>query len=497
MLPFLPQEFASNEAVPNILIGYASVTSQGGTSVFDVPSHSTSSAPFHATGAHRVTARQALESVGLTILAESQLGYSVAGPPGAFEALTGGVVVSRERLMYAEGGQQRYVTHLDIVGEGQPEVLGLGYVPESSSQIEGLVLESPRIPMLVTPSPLPPPVSKFHLRVPDDVAVLLNARQAHQQGQIGANVNVTMIDSGQYPHPFFLAHHYQVRPTIAMVPGTSPTRDPVGHGTGESANIFAAAPGAVLQPIRVSDSQGNLVAVIAGFQAAKAAAVKPRIITNSWGGSLPFPPATPQPPAFEQALIHEIQDAIHQGIVVVFSAGNGQFSVEPQIPGVISVGGVFISAIHTLQASNYTSGYHSPWFGGVNVPAVSGLVGMLPRAQYLLLPIPPGCDIDVKESQSVPGDTPDGTAPDDGWALFSGTSAAAPQIAGICALLLSVRPHLTIPQLRQCLTATATDIVLGHCNPNFNQPATPGPDLATGAGLVNAAAAVQHAIAHF
>jgi hypothetical protein len=27
-------------------------------------------------------------------------------------------------------------------------------------------------------------------------------------------------------------------------------------------------------------------------------------------------------------------------------------------------------------------------------------------------------------------DPPDGTSPDDGWALFSGTSAAAPQIAG-------------------------------------------------------------------
>jgi subtilisin family serine protease len=339
-------------------------------------------------------------------------------------------------------------------------------------------------------------VSKFHLRVPDDVAVLLNARQAHQQGQVGANVNVTMIDSGHYRHPFFLAHHYQVRPTLAMVPGTSPTRDPVGHGTGESANIFATAPGAILQPIRVSDSQGNLVAVIAGIQAAKSAAVKPRIITNSWGGDI-LPPIPPQPPAAEQALVAEILDAIHQGILVVFSAGNGQFSVEPQIPGVLSVGGAFISSTHVLQASNYTSGYHSPWFGGVDVPAVSGLVGMLPRAQYLLLPIPPGCEIDVEESQPAPGDTPDGTTPRDGWALFSGTSAAAPQIAGVCALLFGVRPHLTIPQVRQCLVATATDVVLGHNNPNFNQPATPGPDLATGAGLVNAAAAVQYAMAHF
>jgi len=478
-------------------MGYASVTSQGGASVFDLTDTPTSPTPLHATSPHLSAARQALESVGLTILAESQLGYSVAGPPGAFEALTGGTIVSRERLMVAEAGQQRYVTHLDIVGDAQPAALGLGYVPEASSQIEGIVLESPRIPMVVTPSPLPPPVTKFHLRVPDDVAVVLNARQAHQQGQTGANVNVTMIDSGQYPHPFFLAHHYRVRPTIAMVPGTSPTKDPAGHGTGESANIFAAAPGAVLQPIRVSDSQGSLVAVIAGLQAAKAATPKPRIITNSWGGNFPFPPSSPQPPASELAIIAEILDAIHQGIVVVFSAGNGHFSSEPQVPGVISAGGVFMTPSHLLQASDYASGYHSPWFGGVDVPTVSGLVGMLPRAQYLLLPIPPGCEIDVDESQPAQGDSGDGTLANDGWGLFSGTSAAAPQIAGVCALLLGARPHLAIPQVRQCLVATATDVVVGHCNPRFNNPAMPGPDRATGAGLVNAAAAVQYAIAHF
>lgn len=497
MSHFLPQEASSNEPPPQTLIGYASVRSQGGTSVFELTSVPTSAVPFHGRESDRGAARQALESSGFTILSESRLGYSVAGAPGAYEALTGGRVEARERLLHAEAGQRRYVTHFDIVGAGQPRALGLGAVQSAASGIEGLLIEHPRISAAaVTPAPIPPAVSRFHLRAPDDLAVALNAQGAQQQGHTGGGINITMIDSGHYTHPFFLAHHCSLRPVQAIVPGTSPTKDPVGHGTGESANIFAVAPAVTLQPIRVSDNQGNLVAVIAGLQAAKAAVPRPGIITNSWGGDLNYPP-DPQPPAEEQAIVAEVLDAIEQGIVVVFSAGNGQFSIEPQIPGVIAAGGTYLTPQQTLIASDYASGYASPWQGFQDVPTVSGLVGLLPRAQYLLLPIPPRCKIDVEESQPQGGDPGDGTQSNDGWALFSGTSAAAPQIAGVCALLLQAKPNLTPEQVHNCLVQTAVDVVAGHCNPRFNNPATPGPDLATGAGLVNAAAAVQYALAHF
>jgi hypothetical protein len=100
------------------------------------------------------------------------------------------------------------------------------------------------------------------------------------------------------------------------------------------------------------------------------------------------------------------------------------------VPGVVAAGGVFIDKEGNLIASNYASGYKSPWFDAVTVPTVSGLVGMTPRAQYLMLPVPPGSEIDAAESQPTVDDSGDGTSPADGWALFSGTSAAAPQIAG-------------------------------------------------------------------
>ena len=95
----------------------------------------------------------------------------------------------------------------------------------------------------------------------------------------------------------------------------------------------------------------------------------------------PFPPAG-TPDEFELALAAEIVDAIEQGILVVFSAGNGQFSIEPQVPGVLAAGGVFLDSAGSLRASDYASGFASPWFRGVTVPTVSGLVGMRPRAQY-------------------------------------------------------------------------------------------------------------------
>jgi subtilisin family serine protease len=300
-----------------------------------------------------------------------------------------------------------------------------------------------------------------------------------------------MPDSGWYRHPFFTANHYDIKTPIAVVPGTDRSKDPQGHGTGESANIFAVEPEAELQPIRASNNGGKLTGAITGFLKAKE--LQPRIITCSWGGDEPFPPPGP-PNEDDLAIAVEIQDAIEQGIVVIFSAGNGQFSVEPQVPGVLAAGGVFMDKNGNLQASDYASGYQSLWFDRHVVPTVCGLVGMQPRAQYLMLPVPPGCELDRDEATPNADDpTTDGTQVDDGWALFSGTSAAAPQLAGAVAVLLGAKPDLTPAQVIEALSRTASDVVVGHSFPKrFNSPAGPGPDLATGAGLINVAEAMRY-----
>jgi subtilisin family serine protease len=60
----------------------------------------------------------------------------------------------------------------------------------------------------------------------------------------------------------------------------------------------------------------------------------------------------------------------------------------------------------------------------------------------------------TKLSLGADGDPPDGTTAFDGWALFSGTSAAAPQVAGAAACV-GDRDDLGPARVRQSLRNTA------------------------------------------
>jgi len=250
-----------------------------------------------------------------------------------------------------------------------------------------------------------------------------------------------------------------------------------------------------LLPIRVTDDDANAIAPRAAFIRAKESGA--RVITNSWGGDQTLPP--PAHMSIEQQVMaSEIADAIEQGIVVIFSAGNSQFSVEPQVPGVVAAGGAHLDQHSNLTASDYCSAYRSPWFAGRSVPTVCGVVGLLPRAQTLMLPVSPGSDRDVGESRTDAQHNPgDGTAPNDGWARFSGSSAAAPQIAGAVAVLLGAMPTLTPQQVITALRSTATDVIIGRSHPRFNEHAGIGDDVATGAGLINVSAALDFARSQF
>jgi subtilisin family serine protease len=489
MMRMLPFDIGSDALPPERLIGYVSVNSEGGTSLLDATDLGNAE-PFWGTEQDQRDASRAAESAGLEVLAETRLGRAVAGPVEAYEELTGGRVVPRDRLVQTRARETRYVTHWDLVGPEQPPAFGAGITRSPSDGIEAVVIERPRFPQTIFPSPLPPDVGRFHLRVPDDVALVLGAEVAHRRGWFGQGVRVAMVDTGHYRHPFFVSRGYAIGSNVTVVPGTNAAKDPHGHGTGESANIFALAPGAELHFYRASDEAGNLVGAVAGFTRAKQDS--PHVRTNSWGGDSDYPPDGDPDPS-DKAIALEIRDAIQAGITVVFSAGNGHFSVEPQVPGVISAGGVYADAGLNLRASDYASGYQSPWFGGVQVPLVCGAVGLLPRAAYIMLPVPPGCALDVDQSADDGAEPGDGTGPNDGWALFSGTSAAAPQLAGAAAAILSAKPGLSPAQIAQALRETAIDVRAGHCHPRFNNLAGPGRDLATGYGLISTSAAADRA----
>lgn len=342
------------------------------------------------------------------------------------------------------------------------------------------------------PSATPPAVPYFHLAAPADIALKLNATPVHQQGITGKGVRIAMIDSGfAHGHPYFKAHGYSS--SIVLAPGATDRRtDGNGHGTGESANIFAIAPGATFIGVKLDNEADPTsgASVLEGLQ--EALKHDPQVISVSLGYDLRGPGDTPLKtlPNGLVALEAEIQAAVKRGIVIVFSAGNGHYSFPGQMPDIISAGGVFVDQHGAMRASDYASAFTSLIYSGRSVPDVCGLVGMLPHATYISLPVSAGCEID-RENAAF-----DGTTPNDGWGVFSGTSAAAPQLAGLCALLLQADPHLSPGDIKAILRRTARDVTKGHANPASDPkgagvPAGVGEDGATGAGLADALAAVK------
>ena len=244
-------------------------------------------------------------------------------------------------------------------------------------------------------------------------------------GRTGRGVKVAMVDTGWFRHPFFTERGYRADRAV-LGPGTSnPDADDHGHGTGESANVFATAPDAHLMPVKAATSSGALVNMSAALT--EAVALGPDIVTNSWVSQLTTGPLS----ASQQAQAAVVSAAVASGIVMCFSAGNGHWGFPAQHPEVISVGGVYRDENGNLQASDYSSGLVSQFYANRQSPDVCGMVGMRPGAEYIMLPVPDGSILDVNKSAT------DGTTSNDGWALFSGTSASCPQIAGVVALMSS------------------------------------------------------------
>lgn len=367
----------------------------------------------------------------------------------------------------------------------RPEVGGLRFLSHVADvpftvppELEGLVERAyPQPPPVFFGSPLPPRVGYHHLRVPADVAMLLRARPVHRAGFTGDGVLVAMTDTGFYRHPYYDWHGYHYQATLAP-DAVHVEEDENGHGTAEAANIFAVAPDVDFLGVKMG---GN-----ATLAFKTASDLHPAVLTNSWGYRLPGEPTLPN---FLRPLEAAVTEAVRdRGIAVCFSAGNGDVAFPGMMPDVISAGGVYAGDTvrgddFDLQASDYASSFDSLIYPGRHVPDVCGLVGMQPRGIYIMLPVPPGSQIDAGLANGAFPDA-DETADDDGWAVISGTSASSPQVAGVCALLRQVQPGLSPALTRALLKASARDVTTGTSA--MGQPAGPGHDGATGAGLVDA-----------
>lgn len=414
---------------------------------------------FRANRNKSVEAARKLQNCGFEVKHIGEFSISATSPAGNFEEFFQTTISEEtppENTLLAEGfifGAPESGTPWRV-----PDVDGLDRL------VERAYIQRPPI-YFAGERPLPPFWNdKFRLRVPGDIAQIMNASTVHQRGITGHGVKVAMADTGFYHHPYFKKQGYNFL-AVTAPDAVDHTTDANGHGTGECANLFSTAPGINFIGIKHNNPTLGIKTAID---------LKPDIMTNSWGYDMDRPGTTM--PNFLRPLHLAVLDAVSRGIAVCFSAGNGHYAFPGSMPEVISVGGVMVDDDLTYSATDYTSGFASTWFPGRNVPDFSGLCGETPGADYIILPVQDGAGAERAE----------------GWGAFSGTSAASPMVAGVCALLKEADSSLTPEDIKNLLKFTARDVTIGS-NAHGEQ-AQAGPDLATGFGLVDAARAIEAVI---
>jgi subtilisin family serine protease len=419
-------------------------------------------------------AREELTKLGFRVVQEGSTTISIAGSPKRFKEAFG-VPLKKD----AQPLSQRAPDHTReffVPDVSDPEQHLLQAPEPLTPLIEGVAMARPPE---IHESPVPPlapvdPAAYRYLLVPDDVALVIRATRTHRLGTTGLGVVIAMIDTGHYSHPWFGYHGFRVLPTLLGPGEADPSEDTYGHGTGESANIFSAAPDCRLRPIKgLNDPTGS-------FNVAVTSSPQPRVISNSWGYDIDYPGAVLDP--YLKTLEAAVANAVASGIVVCFSAGNGGQGFPACMPDVIAVGGVHVNYPDlSLEASSYASSFDSSLYPGRHVPDLCGITGKLvdingAKAPSHLLPVQPGATLDAI--------LPSTGADDDGWGLFSGTSAACPLVAGVAALVIGRAPTKSPAEVKSALVKSAIDVKAGATQQG--DVAGPGWDNATGAGLVDA-----------
>lgn len=487
---------------------------------------------------------------GFTIEAQTEMGISISGAKELFAAEFN-TKLTKKRIVV--GKHRNIIQKVSYFAATQTDLMSA----RVSEFVETVRLAVPGVPFHLVNAPNP---AYYWLDVANDVPAILNTNNLHAAGTTGAGVRISMVDSGFVTrvteqhisststrvvvnhevwgevqgvwlatdvnhtgtnyytggnfinnvltlgtplpsasvmveivysclHPHYTNHGYTID-DIRTVGGLDLFCDGHGHGGAEAANVLAMAPGATFSFVKAGE---NFQFTHAGFQAA-VADQNPDIITCSWGTG-----------GINNALYGDIANAVANGIVVIFAAGNGHTdnpggggAKAVAHPDLISVGGAYPIQGGGFRASNYASSYDSFIFTNPqrHCPDIVGLVGEQPGGILIMLPTEPGNIMDSNGpfglacglGENFPDCDETGT--DDGWCVCSGTSASAPQTAGLAALLLQRFPGLSPMAIKNILENSSRDIITGLSNNDDN--ATAGWDAATGFGLIDSQAALNY-----
>lgn len=271
----------------------------------------------------------------------------------------------------------------------------------------------------------------------------------------------------------------------------------IGAEMDNNEGIAGIAPGCMIMPIKIPITGNIYDTQIYADAITFAVDNGAMIISNSWGFDTDMSNVFPE-------IVEAIQDAVDQGVVVVFSAGNTgyhqafgdngyvTFPANAEISGLITVGAsdrddlvADYSPIDTeveITAPSHTG--YDLWFPGeaqnIWTLDIPGNAGYNPWYQNSSLYLP--ANGEVRPSWGVNNLSY--------TARMGGTSAAAPQVAGTVALMLSVNPCLSLEQILDILFNTAEKVGGYDYNWDLNNP---GHSYVLGYGRLNAFLAVEAA----